>query len=112
MNSATYDDEVIQLASNFVGSFTPFTIKKESLKLKGVRNFRIILSEAEKLEFIVKLHLDLSDPITLVFVSTKKNAEMLQKRLATFDVKSNIFIGGMENKDRDQIIDNFRKQCF
>jgi hypothetical protein len=38
MYSATYNDDVIQLASHFVGSFTPFTIKKESLKLKGVKN--------------------------------------------------------------------------
>ena len=69
MYLATRSDEVIQLASNFVGSFTPFTIKKESLRLKGVRNFRIILSEAEKLEFIAKLYADLARAVTMVFVN-------------------------------------------
>ena len=114
MNSATYDDEVIQLASNFVGSFTPFTIKKEALKLKGVKNFRIILTEDKKLEFIAKLHsTKMSEgAMTMVFVNTKKNAEKLQTKLATKDVKSNILIGGIENKDRDQIIDDFRKLKF
>jgi superfamily II DNA/RNA helicase len=112
MYSATYNDEVIQLASNFVGSFTPYTIKKEALKLKGVRNFRIILSEAEKLEFMARFHTELYKTMTMVFVNTKKNATMLQEKLATKGVKSNILIGGMENKDRDQIIDDFRKQRF
>ena len=69
MNSATYDDEVIQLASNFVGSFTPFTIKKESLKLKGVRNFRIILTEDKKLEFMTRFHTEMDNTMTMVFVN-------------------------------------------
>lgn len=36
MYSATFTDDVINLASKYVGSFVPFTIKKEALKLKGV----------------------------------------------------------------------------
>ena len=83
MYSATYNDAVIQLASNFVGSFTPFTIKKESLKLKGVRNFRIILTEDKKLEFIAKLHSKMQGAMTMVFVNTRGNAEKLQKKLVT-----------------------------
>ena len=112
MYSATYNEEVIQLASNFVGSFTPFTIKKESLKLKGVRNFKIILTEDKKLEFIAKLHAKMEGAMSMVFVNTKKNAEKLQTKLATLEVKSNILIGGIENKARDQIIDDFRKLAF
>jgi superfamily II DNA/RNA helicase len=69
MYSATYNDDVIQLASHFVGSFTPFTIKKESLKLKGVKNYRIHLNEAEKLEFICKLHVAMDGAMTMVFVN-------------------------------------------
>lgn len=112
MYSATYNDDVIQLASHFVGSFTPFTIKKESLKLKGVKNYRIHLNENEKLEFMAKLHVEMDKAMTMVFVNKKENATMLQKKLATRDVLSNILIGGIENKDRDRIIDEFRIQGF
>jgi len=69
MYSATYNDDVIQKASNFVGSFTPFTIKKESLKLKGVRNFRIILTEDKKLEFMTRFHTEMDNTMTMVFVN-------------------------------------------
>jgi ATP-dependent RNA helicase DDX19/DBP5 len=37
---------------------------------------------------------------------------MLQTKLKEKDVSSNILIGGIENKDRDTIIDNFRKQIY
>ena len=37
---------------------------------------------------------------------------MIQEKLARYEVKSNILIGDMEKKDRDQIIDDFRKQYF
>lgn len=56
MYSATFNDEVMKFASQFVGSFVPFTIKKEALKLKGVRNYRIGLSEAEKDSFVSEIH--------------------------------------------------------
>ena len=69
MYNAIYNDDLIQLASKYVGSFTPFTIKKEALKLKGVRNFKIILTEAEKLEFITRIYTDLYTAMTMVFVN-------------------------------------------
>lgn len=59
MYSATFNDDVIKLASQFAGSFTPFTIKKEALKLKGVKNYRISLDSAQKDDFILKLHSEL-----------------------------------------------------
>ena len=69
MYNAIYNDDLIQLASKYVGSFTPFTIKKEALKLKGVRNFKIIPTEAEKLEFITRIYTDLYTAMTMVFVN-------------------------------------------
>jgi superfamily II DNA/RNA helicase len=48
----------------------------------------------------------------MVFVNKKDSAQNLQARLAKKDVVSNILIGGIENKDRDRIIDDFRKNCF
>lgn len=112
MYSATFNEDVINFASHFVGSFTPFTIKKEALKLKGVKNYRIHLNEAEKTEFIIKLHAELDKAMSMIFVNKKDSATKLQARLATKQVVSNILIGGIENKDRDRIIDDFRKQQF
>ena len=69
MYASTFNDDVIQLVSEFVGSFTPFTIKKEKLKLKGVRHFRIILTDAEKLEFMCRIQTETDSLMTMVFVN-------------------------------------------
>lgn len=74
MYSATFNDEVIKFASKFVGSFTPFTIKKEALKLKGVKNYRISLNEKQKDDFMVELHVQLKNVMSMVFVNKKETA--------------------------------------
>ena len=48
MYSPTYNDEVVNKTNQFVGKFTSFNIKKESLKLKGVKNFKLTMAEQDK----------------------------------------------------------------
>ena len=50
--------------------------------------------------------------MTMVFVNTKDNALNVQKKLTGQNVKAEILIGLMETKDRDRIIDSFRKNEF
>jgi superfamily II DNA/RNA helicase len=72
--SATFTDDVIQAAKAYIGDFKAFPIKKEALKLKGVKSFKIELSKAAKLDFIAKVHTSLERSMTMVFVNTKSNA--------------------------------------
>ena len=65
MYSATFNDEVMKFASQFVGSFVPFTIKKEALKLKkasGVPNKEKVgkLTQAQLTEIAEKKMPDLN----------------------------------------------------
>lgn len=50
--------------------------------------------------------------MSMIFVNKRNQAEKLQKKLEDQGVKATILIGGMETKQRDQIIDSFRKGCF
>jgi hypothetical protein len=54
--SATFDTAIIQKVKEFIGEFELYPLKKEALKLKGVKNFKIMLNEAEKVDFTAKLH--------------------------------------------------------
>lgn len=112
MYSATFNDDVMRFASQFVGSFVPFTIKKEALKLKGVKNYRIGLSEEEKDGFVSELHEKLDKVMSMIFVNKKETAQKLQARLKAGNITSHILIGGIEPEQRDKIIDGFRKQQF
>lgn len=81
MYSATFNDDVLKFASQFVGSFVPFTIKKEALKLKGVKNLRISLNEEKKDGFVGELHEKLDKVMSMIFVNKKDTAQKLQARL-------------------------------
>lgn len=74
MFSATFTDDVIQAAKDYIGDFKAFPIKKEALKLKGVKSLKIELSKNAKLDFIAKVHTSLERSMTMVFVNTKDNA--------------------------------------
>ena len=39
--SATYNNDIVNKTTQFVGTFQSFNIPKESLKLKGVKNFKL-----------------------------------------------------------------------
>jgi len=112
MYSATFNDDVLKQASRFVGSFVPFTIKKEALKLKGVKNYRICLKEEAKNDFVAELHVKLGRIMSMIFVNFKTTAQKLQAKLKDRDIESHILIGGIEAKERDDIIDGFRKMNF
>ena len=77
MYSATYNDDVVNKTMSIVGTFTSFNIKKESLKLKGVKNYKLTMEEQEKVQFVCKLHTNLDRAMTMVFVNRKDSATKL-----------------------------------
>ena len=51
-----------------------FFIKNEALKLKGVEQLRITLTEDEKIKFIVDLFKEIERSLVFIFVNKKKTA--------------------------------------
>ena len=66
------------------------------------------MSSTEKLDFAVGLHTRLERAMTMVFVNRKDTAQKLQTRLKQRNIESKILIGGLDNAERDTIIDGFR----
>lgn len=50
---------------------------KESLKLKGVKQFYITLNPAEKLAFINQVYLEFEKSQTMIFTNKKSDAQTL-----------------------------------
>lgn len=69
MFSATYNPLVIEKIKQYIGDTETFLIQKEALKLKGVKNFKIMLSQEGKVDFTAKLHTVLDQAMTMVFVN-------------------------------------------
>lgn len=51
-----------------------FTVSKEALKLKGVKQFRMSVPEKEKQDFIMKVYTEMDVYQTMIFVNKKEDA--------------------------------------
>ena len=80
--SATYTEEVITTINGFIQSYEKFQIPKEALKLRGVKQFRLKVPNAKKIDFLKEIYISLESTQTMVFVNTKKEAENLKESLA------------------------------
>ena len=58
-----------------------FSMKKESLKLRGVKNLKMKCQDDQKDEFVQHMHTKLEKAMCMVFVNKKDSAVQLQSRL-------------------------------
>ena len=72
--SATFTDQVLEFIKRIIGDFQYFPIKKEAQKLKGVKNLKMQMTNAEKLDFVVAMHVQLERAMTMIFVNAKATA--------------------------------------
>ena len=61
-----------------MGQFEFFPIKRAAQKLKGVRNYKMQMSETQKTDLVVQLHTTLERAMTMLFVNRKDTATQLQ----------------------------------
>lgn len=76
--SATYSDQVMENVDKFLTSYNSFRIPTESLKLKGVKMFRINVKPEEKINFIKDCYLEFETSQTMIFVNKKIDGQNLQ----------------------------------
>jgi ATP-dependent RNA helicase DDX19/DBP5 len=107
--SATFDPLTMGKIGGFFTSLKMFTLPKEALKLKGVKQYRMRVAEAQKEDFIMDVYREMDVYQTMIFVNKKEDAIKLQKSLKKVGIKADVLIGGLDQKERDIIIDNFRK---
>ena len=75
--SATYNDLVVDRIKNQIGDTQMFPIKKESLKLKGVKNYKVMMDYQAKLDFTIQLYTQLDQCMTMIFVNSKADCYKL-----------------------------------
>ena len=67
------------------------------------------ISESDKMMFINDIYTQLDVYQTMIFVNKKEDAIKLQSKLEKMGIKAEKLIGGIDQKQRDKIIDDFRK---
>lgn len=108
--SATYKDEVRELASKLAPSANQITIKRETLSLDKVQQYYLdVGSKDERFRVLVMIYELLTLGQSIIFVRTRADAASLTQRLRSDGHAVSVLYGGdMTPEERDRVIDEFR----
>uniref|UniRef100_A0A7S2UE24 RNA helicase n=1 Tax=Attheya septentrionalis TaxID=420275 RepID=A0A7S2UE24_9STRA len=111
--SATFPDEVVKFASKMVTNPDKILIESgpEFLVLDVIKQLWINTQEYEggKLEFLKDIYSLLTIGQSIVFVGTKRDADLVHKTLEEEGYSCSVLHGKVENADRDSTMEAFRK---
>mmetsp|Transcript_17253 Transcript_17253/g.19970 ORF Transcript_17253/g.19970 Transcript_17253/m.19970 type:complete len:238 (+) Transcript_17253:493-1206(+) len=109
--SATYPDNVTEAIKKLVPlDCVSIRLKTKSLTLTGVKQLHYICRDKSKFEVIEDLFNEFDNTQIIIFVNTKKFAEMAHRHLTKRGYKASIITGNVEPEERDRIMDKFRKR--
>lgn len=108
--SATFADDVREYAEKFVPNANSLELKHEELNVDAITQlFMDCESEAHKFECLSELYGLLTIASSIIFVSMKKTADELYKKMKEEGHTVSVLHGGLVNEERDRLIDDFRE---
>jgi ATP-dependent RNA helicase RhlE len=110
--TATIDKKIKSLAYSVVRDAIRIQISPKNPVAKNVDHAVAFVKMDDKRFFLENVLREYEEDMFIVFVRTKVRAERVVAALARAGMESNFFHGGMEQKDRFQILDKFRKGEF
>jgi superfamily II DNA/RNA helicase len=111
--SATTNQRVLDISKTmFRAKSQPIMItrKNEELTLEGIRQYHIDCGqERYKIDTILDLYSSIVIKQCVIFVNTKRQCDFLTTQLREQDFTVSAIHGGMEQSERDQVMDDFRQ---
>ncbi|CAD6184326.1 unnamed protein product [Caenorhabditis auriculariae] len=107
--SATLPHEILEMTSKFMTDPIRILVKRDELTLEGIKQFFVAVDREEwKFDTLVDLYDTLTITQAVLFCNTRRKVDWLADKLkeANFTVSS--MHGDMEQKERDQIMKDFR----
>ncbi|CAI5440296.1 unnamed protein product [Caenorhabditis angaria] len=107
--SATLPHEILEMTSKFMTDPIRILVKRDELTLEGIKQFFVAVDREEwKFDTLVDLYDTLTITQAVLFCNTRRKVDWLTDKMkeANFTVSS--MHGDMEQKDREQIMKDFR----
>ena len=112
MFSATKTPEITKTAQKFLNSnYKTIEVIHNEEHNKNIKHDFISATNENKLE-LLQLELAKCGGSIIIFVNTKRNADKLQKKLASEGYKANSIHGDLRQHQRDRIIKKFRSKNY
>ncbi|KAH7821847.1 DEAD box ATP-dependent RNA helicase [Monocercomonoides exilis] len=108
--SATLPQSVLEITTKFMTTPVRILVKRDELTLEGIKQFFVsVEKEAWKFETLCDLYDTLTVTQSVVFCNTRTKVDELTRKMkeASFSVVS--MHGGMEQKERNEIMEQFRR---
>lgn len=108
--SATYKDEVRELASKLAPGANQIKVKRETLSLDKIKQYYMdVGSKDDRFRVLVEIYELLTLGQSIIFVRTRVDAASLTQRLRQEGHAVSVLYGGdMTPEERDRVIDEFR----
>lgn len=107
--SATLPNEILEMTERFMTEPVRILVKRDELTLDGIKQFFVaVVREEWKFDTLCDLYETLVITQAVIFCNTKRKVDYLTEKMreANFTVTS--MHGGMEQKERDAIMEEFR----
>ena len=111
--SATIDEEIKKLAySQVKGDAIRIQISPKDPVSKNVRHGVLFVKQDEKRFYLRDFIIENPNAKIMVFARTKVRVERVKKFLDKNDIQSEIFHSGLTQREREQVLQNFRDNKF
>jgi ATP-independent RNA helicase DbpA len=108
--SATFPPDILQMSKRFQRSPQRVAVESEYQSLQIDQQF-FICQEAGRLEGLVRLLLHFQPESAVVFCNTKQLVREVCAELLSHGISAGALHGDMEQRDRDQVLVQFRQQA-
>jgi len=111
MFSATVSKQIQKISKKYLKDPIRVDTGKQSQPLKNLKQTSINVSNKEKFQKLLEA-LSKRQDSTLVFVNTKRSADMLAKKLIEKNMRATALHGDLRHSKRSRVITDFRNQKF
>ncbi|KAF8366535.1 hypothetical protein PRIPAC_84364, partial [Pristionchus pacificus] len=107
--SATLPHEVLEMTSKFMTDPIRILVKRDELTLEGIKQFFVAVDREEwKFDTLVDLYDTLTITQAVLFCNTRRKVDWLAEKMKEANFTVSAMHGEMEQKEREQIMKDFR----
>ena len=107
--SATMPDEMLDITRKFMNNPLKVLLKRDELTLDGIKQFYVSVGKDEhKFNLICSMFETISVTQCIIYCNRSNKVELLTNELTNNDFCVSCLYGGMEQDDRNKILDSFR----
>jgi len=107
--SATMPHDVLEMTTKFMDDPVRILVKRDELTLEGIKQFFVAVEKEEwKFDTLCDLYEILTITQAVIFCNTKIKVDWLKQKMTEANFTVSSMHGDMPQKERDQIMSNFR----